>query len=101
MLLSIAMTAISFRSRRLLHLKSISNPKRIPLIAAALCLGLIPGFATGWVALQDLSPADYQSAFTRWTSPPYGLRLTCVSGYDLSAGPRYSALWVQQPGPGY
>jgi CubicO group peptidase (beta-lactamase class C family) len=74
---------------------------RIPFLAAALSLCLNPAFAAGWVALQDLSPADYQTAFNRWTSPPYGLRLTCVSAYDLGAGPRYTALWTQQSGPGY
>lgn len=53
------------------------------------------------VALGDMSASDYQSAFTRWTGAPYGLRLTCVTAYDLGSGPRYAALWANEAGPGY
>src|SRR5215831_8178432 len=71
------------------------------LAAAMLCILPWTLSATGWVALDGLTAADYQTAFTRWTSAPYGLRLTCITGYDTGAGPRFAAIWTQQSGPGY
>lgn len=70
-------------------------------MAAAFCASLGTASATGWVALYGLTASDYQTEFDRWTSAPYGLRLTCVSGYDTGAGPRFAAIWTQQSGPGY
>src|SRR5438876_1135205 len=75
--------------------------KALTITALAFCLSTGLTMATGWVALQDMTGSDYQTQFTRWTSAPYNLRLTCVTAYDLGSGPRYAAIWTQQSGPGY
>lgn len=58
-------------------------------------------FATSWVARQGLSGSQYQAEFNQWTSAPYGLRLQSLSGYEVAGQARYTALWVEEPGPGW
>jgi CubicO group peptidase (beta-lactamase class C family) len=50
-----------------------------------------------WVARHDLSPAQYQAAFTDYAKSGY--RLTAVSGYVKGGGVRYAAVWRKVAGP--
>src|SRR6266516_2310949 len=52
-----------------------------------------------WVALGDLSSAEYQAEFDRRVAQ--GWRLVDVSGYESGGQGRYAAIWEQSGGPAW
>jgi CubicO group peptidase (beta-lactamase class C family) len=53
------------------------------------------------VAKYDLTGANYQTEFDRWTAAPFNLRLTCVSGYEEAGQARYAGIWEKASGPAW
>jgi N-acyl-D-amino-acid deacylase len=51
-----------------------------------------------WLARLDLTPQQYQKAFTEWAAKGY--RLLSVSGYPNGQTTRFAALWVRDPAAG-
>lgn len=71
------------------------------LNVAILCLSAIPALAVGWVSRHDMTAAEYQTEFNKWTAPPYNYRLISVCGYELAAQAQFAAIWQEEPGPGW
>ena len=49
-----------------------------------------------WVARHDMSPAQYQTAFDKWTAQGY--RPVHVDGFDVNGKTKFAAIWVKQSG---
>jgi len=68
-------------------------------ILSFLLLTLLATAANGqaWVSRHNLSAAQYQTEFTKWTGQGY--RLTQVSGYSAAGQDRYAAIFEKSSGP--
>jgi hypothetical protein len=55
-----------------------------------------PAGSSAWVARHDLTGAQYQLEFDKWTG--LGYRPTYVSGYAVGGSARYAAVWDKAPG---
>ncbi|MEQ1745114.1 MAG: serine hydrolase [Saprospiraceae bacterium] len=53
--------------------------------------------AQNWVSRHNLTAAQYQTEFTKWTGQGY--RLTQVSGYSAAGQDRYAAIFEKTNGP--
>jgi CubicO group peptidase (beta-lactamase class C family) len=76
-----------------------------PLFQSLLLVGALlsarAALATAWVERHDLTGADYQTEFNRWTAAPYSMRPVCVSGYEVGGQARYAAIFEKVSGPAW
>jgi CubicO group peptidase (beta-lactamase class C family) len=71
----------------------------ISLIVSALTLLALPAAAVPWVSRHDMTAAQFQTEFDKWTQAPYEYRLISVCGYDQGGQARYAAVWEERAGP--
>ncbi|HVR37139.1 MAG TPA: hypothetical protein VMS21_14950, partial [Methylomirabilota bacterium] len=71
------------------------------LIACVVSVVILPASAVPWASRHDMTAAEYQTEFNKWTGDPYNYRLLSVSGYEKGGAARYAAVWGQEPGPGW
>ena len=71
------------------------------LIALTLAAQITSMSAVPWVSRHDMTAAEYQTEFNKYTAAPYHYRLTSVAGYNEGNGARYAAVWESRPGPGW
>lgn len=73
---------------------------RILFLSALLfVLGHTTAIAQAWVSRHNLTAAQYQTEFNKWTGQGY--RLTQVSGYSASGQDRYAAIFEKSSGPAW
>ena len=73
-----------------------------PATLTSLLLGLFLSAITvchaiPWVERHGMTGTTLQSEFNAWTAPPYGLRMTRISGSETSGQARFAAIFEKSP----